>query len=286
MYSATRKLTPVDHDEPDSFITAVGKQKGPCLGTALSIPSTVVAQIVGSAGHDFVFIDMEHSPLTPEMTTQIVHAIVASSRGSTLPVIRVPSHGVEWIKWALDSGAAGIIVPMVNNKAEVDKIVNQAIYPPQGSRSFGPARAPWGLPDGPQGGVAEYFRRAARGDIAILPTIESEEGLANVEDIISSSGVSGIFVGPMDLRLSLGLSGVDGSEPEYLGAIEKVCGLGRKYGKMVGSLAMSPEAVRKRTQDGMRFLVVSSDASTLAAGLATNLERSRQQVSERATPLL
>lgn len=286
MYSAKRKITPADHDEPDNFITTIEKQRDPLLGAALTIPSTVVAQIVGSSGHDFVFIDMEHSPLTPETTTQIVHAIVASSRGLTLPVIRVPSHGVEWIKWALDSGAAGIIVPMVNNKAEVDEIVNRATYPPQGSRSFGPARAPWGLPDGPQGGVAEYFRRAKRGDIAILPTIESEEGLANAEDIISSRDVSGVFLGPMDLRLSLGFSGVDGSEPEYLGAIEKICGLGRRYGKIVGSLALSPEAIWKRTQDGMKFLVISSDASTLAAGLATNLERSRQQASEKATSLL
>lgn len=282
MYSTQRKLTPADCDEPHSFIAVMEKQKGPFLGTALTIPSPVVAQIVGGAGHDFVFIDMEHSPLTPETTTQMVHAIVASSRGSTFPVIRVPSHGVEWIKWALDSGAAGIIVPMVNNKAELDNIINRATYPPLGSRSFGPARAPWGLLDGPQGGVEEYFRRARRGDIAILPTIESEEGLANIEEILSSSGISGIFVGPMDLRLSLGLSGPDGSEPEYLRTIERICGLGRKHGKMVGSLAMSPEAVRKRTQDGMRFLVISSDASTLAAGLATTLEQSRQLASEKA----
>lgn len=282
MYSGKQKNTPADYGEPDSLITAMEKQRGPFLGAALTIPSTVVAQVVGGAGHDFVFIDMEHAPLTPEKTTQMVHAIVASSRGSCFPIIRVPSHGVEWIKWALDSGAAGIVVPMVNNKAEVDEIINRATYPPQGSRSFGPARAPWGLPDGPQGGVAKYFERARRSDIAILPMIESKEGLANVEDIISSSGVSGIFVGPMDLRLSLGLSGVDGSEPEYLGAIDKICQLGQKYGKMVGSLAMNPGAVQKRTQDGMRFLVISSDASTLAAGLANDLEQAKKQASERA----
>lgn len=73
--------------------------------------------------------------------------------------------------------------------------------------------------------------------------IESKEGLANLENTISSSGVSGIFVGPMDLRLSLGLSSVDGSEPEYLGPIDKICQLGQKYGKMIGSLAMNPGAV-------------------------------------------
>lgn len=166
MYSGEQKNIPADYGEPDSLITAMEKQKRPFLRAALTIPSTVVAQVVGGAGHDFVFIDMEHAPLKPEKTTQMVHAIVASSRGSCFPIIRMPSHRVEWIKWELDRGA--IVVPMVNNKAEVDEIMNRTTYPPQGSRSFGTARAPWGLYGGPQGGVAKYFESARTSDIAIL----------------------------------------------------------------------------------------------------------------------
>lgn len=262
------------------------KQQGPLLGTALTIPSTVIAQIVGTIGYHFVLIDMEHSPLSPEITTQMVHAIVASSRGATFPIVRVPSHGLEWIKWALDSGASGIIVPMVNNKNEVERIIDGAIYPPHGSRSFGPARAPWGLPSGPKGGVGEYFQRAKNGEVAIFPMIESRDGLANAEDIISTKGVSGVFVGPVDLRLSLGLSGLDGTEPAFLEALGEICTLGEKHGKVVGSLAMSPDVVQKRTQDGMRFLVVSSDAGTLSAGLNTHLEKATQEAARAERPSL
>ncbi|ETS84319.1 hypothetical protein PFICI_02344 [Pestalotiopsis fici W106-1] len=275
-----------EHAQPESIIAAMDRHKGPLLGTALTIPSTVIAQIIGTIGYHFVLIDMEHSPLSPEITTQMVHAIVASSRGASFPIIRVPSHGVEWIKWALDSGASGIIVPMVNNKKEVDRIIDGAAYPPHGSRSFGPARASWGLPRGPQGGVREYFQRAKNGEVAIFPMIESKEGVANAEDIISTTGVSGIFVGPMDLRLSLGLSGLDGSEPVFMEALEKICTLGQKYGKFIGSLAMDPDMIRSRTQDGMKFLVVSSDASTLSAGLAVHLEQATQESPKTKRPSL
>ncbi|KAI0168567.1 Pyruvate/Phosphoenolpyruvate kinase-like domain-containing protein [Pestalotiopsis sp. NC0098] len=292
MYPDYDKSTPPgpsqleSRDQAGNLITAMDKQQGPLLGTALTIPSTVIAQIIGTIGYHFVLIDMEHSPLSPEITTQMVHAIVASSRGATFPIVRVPSHGVEWIKWALDSGASGIIVPMVSSKKEVDRIIDGAIYPPHGSRSFGPARAPWGLPSGPEGGVGEYFQRAKNGEFAIFPMIESREGLANAEDIVSTKGVSGVFVGPMDLRLSLGLSGLDGTEPAFLEAIGEICTLGEKHGKFVGSLAMNPDVVQKRTQDGMKFLVISSDAGTLSAGLTTHLEKATQEGARTKRPSL
>ncbi|KAK2773172.1 2-dehydro-3-deoxyglucarate aldolase [Colletotrichum kahawae] len=199
----------------DDFIHAVVKKAGPALGVALTIPSVTVSRLISQVGYDFVFIDMEHSPLGPEKMTALVHGVVASSRGSCFPLVRVPSQGVEWIKWALDSGAAGIIVPMVNNQAEMRAIAQHCLYPPRGRRSFGPSNAPWGLPNGPGGGVGEYVKRASEGKIAILPIIESTESVENVEDIISIDGVSGVFIGPIDLRLSLGLSGADGEEPAY-----------------------------------------------------------------------
>jgi 2-keto-3-deoxy-L-rhamnonate aldolase RhmA len=67
----------------------------------------------------------------------MVHATVSASQGSCIPVVRVPSRGVEWIKWALDSGADGVIIPMINNKEEMDLIIKRAIYPPGGARSNG-----------------------------------------------------------------------------------------------------------------------------------------------------
>lgn len=289
--SGTPSMTPsTDPDgrgsRPQNILDVISGTQNPTLGVALTIPSTVVAQLIGQLGSDFVFIDMEHSPISAELMTQMVHAIVASSRGACFPIVRVPSQGVEWIKWALDSGAAGIVIPMVNNKSEMEQIIDRALFAPRGSRSFGPSRAPWGLPDGPQGGVGAYFQRALKGQVGIFPMIESAEGVANVEDILSVEGVSGVFVGPMDLRLSLGLNGADGTEPAFKAALEKICGVAKKWKKLVGTVAIGDEATSRRTLEGMDFLVVSVDTGVMTAGLGNDLKRAKQVATTSSSPSL
>jgi 2-keto-3-deoxy-L-rhamnonate aldolase RhmA len=187
---------------------------------------------------------------------------------------------------ALDSGASGIILPMINNKSDVDEIIEKALFPPRGKRSFGPAMAPWGLPDGAHGGVSVYFQWALEGQIALLPMIESKEGLENAEQIISTEGVSGVFIGPMDLRLSLGLNGGDGLEPEYIQALNKICSLTKKYNKIVGSLGMDATTVRRRAEDGMNFLVVSADANILDVGFQKALGVAHESIQHRGNSSL
>lgn len=258
--------------------------KRPVLGVGLSLHSLPVAQVAALSGAEFVFIDMEHSPLSAESATQMVHTVAATSRGSCHPLVRVPSHGVEWIKWALDSGAAGIIIPMVDDVTQMRAIIDRAVYPPAGRRSFGPFRAPYADPQGPGSGVPGYMERAYRRDIAILPMIESRAGLANVEDIAALQEVSGIFIGPWDLRLALGLpGGLDGDEPEFKQALQKIIGAAHRHNKPVGTVAMSEEMVHRRGLDGVGFVVASSDSSVLAAGFQSGLlaagkgvERTRQ----------
>lgn len=260
-----------------SFISLIRGKEGPIHGVGLSIHSQITAQVAGLSGADFALIDMEHSPISAEGATQMVHAVTAASRGACFPLIRVPSHGVEWIKWSLDSGAAGIIVPMVNNATEMQQIIDKAVYPPAGRRSFGPSLAPFGDPNGPQSGVAGYIERAQRGDIAILPMIESQEGLDNAEAIVSTDGVSGVFIGPYDLRLALGLTGgLDGDEPLFLQAIEKVVAIGKKLNKVVGTMGIGEETARKRTADGMDFLVSTVDYNAVVVGFARDLTNARK----------
>jgi 2-keto-3-deoxy-L-rhamnonate aldolase RhmA len=191
---------------PKNFVAKIRSQDGPLIGTVLSMPSVTAAQIAAQTAADFVMIDMEHAPLPMDIVTQMVHAYVQTSRGTKFPIVRIPSHSVEWVKWALDSGCAGIIIPMVSNAAEMGAIIDRAIYPPGGRRSFGPFYAPLAHPDGPGApgsGVGTYVQRAQRGEIAILPMIESKEGLENVEAILGLEHVSGCFVGPADLRVSV-----------------------------------------------------------------------------------
>ena len=263
-----------------SFLSHVSSSSDrPVLGVGLSLHSLRVAQVAAMSGAEFVFIDMEHSPLSAESATQMVHTVAATSRGSCYPLVRVPSHGVEWIKWALDSGAAGIIIPMVDDVVQMRAIIDRAVYPPAGRRSFGPFSAPYADPAGASSGIAGYMERARRRDIAILPMIESREGLANVEDIAALEEVSGVFIGPFDLRLALGLPGaLDGTEVEFTQALQKIIGAAHRHNKPVGTVAMGAETVQRRAVDGVEFVVSSSDSSVLATGFQSQLAAAREGI--------
>lgn len=282
MYQNDQQSSAAASEQPTNLFQAITKSNGPLLGAALTIPSVFVAQIIGQTNCDFVFLDMEHSPMSPEMMTSLVHAITASSRSRVLTLVRVPSQGVEWIKWALDSGAAGVIIPMVNNRKEAEDIVSKGVFPPRGKRSFGPARAPWGLPDGAQGGVATYFQRALKSEVAILPMIESAEGLENVEDILSVDGISGAFIGPMDLRLALGLPGIDGAEAAYADALGRIVRAAKGNGKILGSLGLATETLQKFEQLGMEFLVAAVDTAALTGGITSSVSAAAKALESRS----
>ena len=264
---------------PTSFVSAIKTARGPLIGSVLTFPAPLCAKLAARSGLQWVMIDMEHATYSAETATNIVHAVIAASQGRCLPIIRVPSHGVEWIKWALDSGAAGIIIPMVNSGAEMKEIIDRAVYPPGGSRSFGPFNAPFSHLD-PAAGFPEYYQRAKSGAIAILPIIESRQGVQNAEAILSVPGVTGVFIGPYDLRLSLGVpGGIDGPEPVFVDALEKVIATAKKLGKVVGSMGVGEEIARKRTEQGMDFLLSSLDYNALVRGYKSDLEDARRGIT-------
>ena len=266
-----------------TFIEHVESCSEPPVGTILCLPSVTVAQIVGQSEGELVMIDMEHAPLTIDVVTQMVQAYATSSQGTKFPLIRIPSHGVEWVKWGLDCGAAGIIVPMVDDAAQMKAIIDRGVYPPGGRRSYGPIYAGFADPKGGTGlaAAARYFERARRGEIAIIPMIESKEGLQNVEEILSLDGVSGILVGPADLRLSIGLpAGLDGDETEFVDAIKKIVNAAKRLGKPVGTVALGKEIARKRAADGFDFLLSTFDFGALLSGLATDLKAARSGIQD------
>ncbi len=274
-------------DDSKTLVGKINTHKSPLVGTIITIPSITIAQLVGQSESDVVMIDMEHAPQPIEVVTQMVHSFNASSRGRGLPLIRIPSHGVEWIKWALDSGSSGIIVPMVNDTNEMKAIIDRAIYPPGGRRSYGPIYAPYAYPDGVKasGGMPGYVERAKRGDIALLPMIESKEGLANVKEIMSLEHVTGVLVGPADLRLSLGMSAaIDGPEPEFADALKKIVATAKRFGK-VGTVALGGEAITKRALEGFDFVLTGFDMGALASGMAQELATARKSVQAGAANL-
>lgn len=243
------------------------KEKGTILGAAISLGSVSCAQIVARTGFDWAFIDMEHAPTSAREATEITHAVVTASAGQCVAIIRTPSHGVEWIKWALDSGAAGVIIPMVRSRDECIEIVQRSLYPPHGQRSFGPFLAPFADID-PSSDVAKYMSHRSK-QLAILPMIETVDAIDKAEEILAVDGVTGCFVGPFDLRQSLGLPGGDGEEPAFIQALEKILSIGKRLGLEIGTVAGSEAAVRRKKDMGFTFLLAGSDVGFLAAGCQT-----------------
>lgn len=277
---AMKVITGIDFSAapPTSFLSAIcDAAPEPLIGTLISFPPSISAGAATRCGYQWAFIDMEHSPYSAREATQICHSVIAASLGHCLPIIRVPSHGVEWIKWALDSGAAGVVIPMVNTRAEMEAIVNRALYPPVGARSFGAFQAPYASLD-PSMNVADYCNMARQpNQIAILPIIESKEGIGNAEDILSVPGVTGALVGPYDMRLSMGLPGaMDGPEQEFVDSMDKVVALGKKLNKVIGTLAVGEAVARKRKQQGYDFLMCGTDLNALLRGLTADLEDVRR----------
>lgn len=229
----------------------------PLLGSYIMLSSTLSAYTLGGAGFDWVLVDMEHSPLSPSNATALVHAVSVASRNKTLTFVRTPSAGVEYVKWALDSGANGVVVPMIQSREQAEAVVSHARYPPAGQRSFGPFYAPYTNLGG-DGTLMEYASRTSK-EVSVILMIESTTGVENAEMIMSTPGVSGIFVGPVDLRLSLGLSGPHGEEEAYLQALKKIAQLGQRLGVKTGIFVAQPDLIPRLQRLGYSYFLIGGD---------------------------
>ena len=139
----------------------------------------------------------------------------AISSSKATPLVRVPWNEPYEIMKALDAGAYGVIVPMVNTREEAQRAVAACRYPPDGNRSFGPIRAAL------YGGRG--YAKEANTELACIAMIETEDGINNLEDILSTPGLDGVYVGPSDLALALGMAPVgDNSDPKHAAVVQRI----------------------------------------------------------------
>ncbi len=229
----------------------------------MGLGSPNVAELLAHAGFDWLVIETEHNGLD---SAEIEHMLMAVNATRTIPLVRIPSAQQTFIQRALDLGALGIVVPMVKTANEARQIVAATRYPPQGTRSFGGLRASHYTFDN-----EDYFNRA-NNEILVMLILETKEGVENLEEIISVPGVDVIFLGTMDLCLSLGLNPLRQPYPEIQKILERALILGRQKGVSIGIGVNSPDQVRERQADGFHFLVYAGDyqmlAGTARAGLA------------------
>lgn len=235
------------------------------LGTFVQVPHPVVVEsLARTPGLDFLCLEAEHSAMGEET----VQAMIAAGDGTGTPVlVRVEDNAWVPIARALDGGAAGVIAPRVNSAAEARALVGAARYPPVGDRGIGPGRATgYGSNSGPD------YRTWANQHVVVGAQVETRRALDDLDGILAVPGIDLIFVGPMDLASSLGLT--PGS-PELNAVIEDVVSRARAAGRAVGIFAMTAEQVGHWVDRGVQLILYASDVRFMGAGLAAALEAYR-----------
>ena len=221
----------------------------PTVGGWCMIPSILSAEAVGRSGFDWVGVDTQHGLIGYETMAGMLQAVTAAGVPS---VVRVSENRPGEIMKALDAGAHGIIVPLVNTAADAAAAVGACRYPPRGMRSLGPVRASWTI-DG-------YSPAKANDAVVCLVQIETVEATQNAAEILSVPGVDGVFIGPMDLALSAGVTPTLRIEDmQHLDLIDRAADECKRRNLVLGTACSGSEAVIKWAERGYTFMSCGTD---------------------------
>lgn len=233
----------------------------------LGIPSTLSAEIIGLSGFDSVTVDLQHGMIGFDSALAMLQAL---SGTPAIPIVRVPVNDGPQIMRALDAGAYGIICPMISTPEQARRFVSACRYPPNGDRSFGPSR-------GFLYGGADYYQHADN-TILTLAMIETQQGLDNLDDILSVEGLDGVFIGPNDLCLALGEPpSSESGAPVVVEAIAHILSRAQVHGKIPGIFCSSGEAAAMRIAQGFRFVVPGNDGNILKQAAISAVNAARGQ---------
>lgn len=225
------------------------------IGCWMSFAEPVTAEIVGTAGFDWLVIDGEHAP---NDIRSIRDQLVALASSSSHPVVRVPVGETWLIKMVLDAGAQTVLVPIVESAGQGQELVRACRYPPEGLRGVGAGAARATM----YGSVSDYIQTADQ-EICLLVQVENRKGLSALDEILNVEGIDGVFIGPSDLSTDMGFQG-DSTAPEVREAIADAFSRIRAAGKAPGILGTSDEATQAYLDLGAQFLAVGVDVSVLA----------------------
>jgi 4-hydroxy-2-oxoheptanedioate aldolase len=234
-------------------------ESGKCvIGTWSIIPSSIVTDIICSAGLDFIIIDAEHGPITFETAQEM--AITCESRGVS-PIMRVGDiHEADILK-ALDIGMHGIQIPNINNIEDVNKVIQYAKYPPIGNRGFSPfTRAgEYSL------GSATKLTSEANDNILIGINVEGVNAINNIDEILSVEELDVVFIGLFDLSKALGIPG-EVNDSRVIRHLEELSKKISAAGKYPGTIATSVEKMNSFIDIGVKYILYLVDCEILKSG--------------------
>jgi len=226
----------------------------PAVGGWLSIPHCFSAEVMAHTGLDWLCIDMQHGCID---YSDVVPMLTAISTTAVTPFVRVPWNEPAMIMKVLDAGAYGVIVPMVSNRAEAERAVAACRYPPTGMRSNGPNRALL------YGGTD--YQKHADDEMACVVMIETPEGIAKMDEIISTPGLDAAYIGPTDLALALGLPPVmDNDDPKHVATVNRMLETCKRHKVVAGIHTASSRFTQRYIDQGFQMVMLVADRAAMS----------------------
>ena len=228
----------------------------PVIGATITVGSVDVAAQAANMGFDFLWVEMEHSPISLETYRNMVLA----TRGlKAMPFARVPVNKLWTAKRALDAGALGVIFPFTSTPELARQAVAACKYPPEGKRGAGPGLASfrWQSPD-------ESYYEFSNRNVMVITIIEDQSGVDHIDEICAVPGIDVIYIGPNDL--SWQLTGGDRTSPKFKAAMEKIIAAAKRHNKILGRPAGSAEQTQEYIKQGFLFFQSPSDLYMMRLG--------------------
>lgn len=249
------------------------REGGASFGTtAFEFATTGLARLAAEAGAEFVIFDMEHTGWSMET----IRMLMATSRGAgTVPMVRVPATEYHFLARALDMGACGVMVPMVESVEQAVRIAESCRYPPVGRRGAAFTIAH----DDYTGGDILAKMQTANEQVLIIAQIETARGVENVEQIAAVEGIDVLWIGHFDLSNFLGIPG-QFDHPKFDEAVRRVAAACRAHGKTGGFMVSTPQEALLRLQQGFRCLAYGGDLWLYQQALQSGLYAIREQANE------
>ena len=226
------------------------------VGVPITSTSLDMAALAARAGFDFLWVEMEHSPITLET---LRHLVLATRGLPAVPFARVPAGETWMAKRVLDQGVHGVIAPFTSTPELAQQVSQACRYPPRGRRGSGS-----GLAEGTWPKVPSYFD-SADSEVLVVVVIEEAAAVERCEEIAAVDGVDVLFVGTSDLSFSMGLRG-NMMHPDVLEAAERVRDAAARHGKYCGRPVASPESLQRFADEGFRLFHAASDLTLFAEG--------------------
>ncbi len=224
------------------------------LGSWIQIPHPTIAEIIGNSGYDWVAIDLEHGSISVNQLPDLFRAL---ELGDTLPLARLAQGQAKDCKQALDAGAGGVIVPMIESAEQLKLVRDSCYWPPAGNRGVGFSRANL------FGKYFEVYAEEAQSPL-LIAMIENINAVENLKEIVKVSGLDSLLIGPYDLSASMGIT-ADFEHPDFIAVLDKILRISKSENIPCGIHVVNPsvDELSHRIAQGYRFIAYSLDAAFL-----------------------